>query len=430
MVPLLLLVLLVTTTTATAAAATTWAVSAPKTAASFVAVARTRPARRTAPATSSAVAVPVATTCLKISRGSYDYDANTVDTNEHHPFEVLRNSYVVDPSTGGQVGLLDDLDGSNKSGGNKLLLVVVCPQLGDFDTFEYCELLAACLDDFERNGILMRVVGIGDAKSAERFSEFVRLPLDKKYLRVDPRAGVHRSLRLHRGPDWDIPDFVPRPLLEWFRKYVGASETTDARQVAKAWLNYMAMCAGISAPDTLKEIFRGYVGDKSAPERLRSDEVVALGGRAGGDDGEDIGKNGDDDEPFIVIKGTTDVKLGPIRYRSLWKDETGYQRPAELATVRLRGLVEVLEHFDEYVPDQTQLAFRGATYLFDLDESALDSLGRPKLLYEHRNTGVLAYSATMARPLTFLEPYIGASKALNPLGLGDQLSLDQHDSRV
>ena len=31
---------------------------------------------------------------------------------------------------------------------------------------------------------------------------------------------------------------------------------------------------------------------------------------------------------------------------------------------------------------------------------------------------MLTYSATMARPLSFLAPYIGA-KALNPLGLGD-----------
>ena len=52
--------------------------------------------------------------------------------------------------------------------------------------------------------------------------------------------------------------------------------------------------------------------------------------------------------------------------------------------------------------------YRGATYLFEGED----------LLYEYKHRGVLTYSATMPRPLTFLVPYIGA-KALNPLGLGD-----------
>jgi hypothetical protein len=72
-------------------------------------------------------------------------------------------------------------------------------------------------------------------------------------------------------------------------------------------------------------------------------------------------------------------------------------------------MVEVLSNFSQYVPDQKYLHLRGATFLLDAD-------GR--VLYEHRDTGVLAYSKTMARPLTFLQPYIG-DKALNPLQLGD-----------
>jgi len=56
---------------------------------------------------------------------------------------------------------------------------------------------------------------------------------------------------------------------------------------------------------------------------------------------------------------------------------------------------------------------RGATFLFDNKSQ--------DVVYEHVDNGVLAYGKTMARPLTFLEPYIGA-KALNPLGLGDPMS--------
>lgn len=140
--------------------------------------------------------------------------------------------------------------------------------------------------------------------------------------------------------------------------------------------------------------FWGYFGDKSAPERLRADETVRVG------------------EDLIAVTGVTDVKLGPISYQSLWKHEKGYQRPAELATVRLRVMVEVLSNFGEYVPDQRHLHLRGATYIFDRDG---------KVEYFHRDTGVLAYSKTMPRPLTFLKPYIG-DKALNPLGLGDNAS--------
>ena len=72
-------------------------------------------------------------------------------------------------------------------------------------------------------------------------------------------------------------------------------------------------------------------------------------------------------------------------------------------------MVEVLSHWDAYVTDPTTIPHRGATYLFDSDGSAL---------YEYRSRGVLTYSRTMARPLTFLAPHIGA-RALNPLGLGD-----------
>ena len=69
----------------------------------------------------------------------------------------------------------------------------------------------------------------------------------------------------------------------------------------------------------------------------------------------------------------------------------------------------VLIHWETYVSDPRHIATRGATYLFDADGTAL---------YEYKSRGVLTYSNTMARPLTFLAPYIGA-RALNALGLGD-----------
>ena len=114
-----------------------------------------------------------------------------------------------------------------------------------------------------------------------------------------------------------------------------------------------------------------------------------------------------------VGPGVGPVKLGPLAYTNGWADEAGYQRPVELATVRLRHMVEVLTNWDTYVADATHIARRGATYLFDEDGS---------LLYEYRHRGVLTYSATMARPLTFLAPHVGAN-ALNPLGQRVQYAL-------
>lgn len=255
----------------------------------------------------------------------------------------------------------------------------------------------------QRNNIALRVIGIGDAASAKRFARVAQFPVAN--LRVDPTGSLHRRLRLHGGPNWDIPSFIPKGILTWFKDFTGASKNSDDRLVARAWLNYMAMCAGIAAPHTLPEIIRGYLGDKSSPERLRPNDVVRVC------DGQQDGDDEKDDDAMIVIRGTTDVKLGPIEYQSLWKNERGYLRPAELATVRLRGMVECLENFDEYVPDQTHVHLRGATFLFDGDKN---------LLYKHCDTGVLSYSKTMPRPLSFLEPFIG-QKALNPLGLGDPI---------
>ena len=264
------------------------------------------------------------------------------------------------------------------------------PQFGDFDTFEYATYLKEVLPDLKRAKIELRVIGIGNCKTAEMFCLFTGLPLE--CIRVDPTANVHSALKLHRGPDWDFPTWIPQPIVEWFAKDFCGSDNDEipASDVARAWLNYMAMCAGIAAPGTLPEILRGYLGDKTAPELLKKDDTVYAGP--------------------ITIKGTSDVKIGPIEYQSLWAKEEGYQRPAELATVRLRGMVEVLTKFGDYVPDQRLLDWRGATFL--LDESC-------STLYEHRNPGVLTFSKTMPRPLSFLTDFIGSDKARNPLGLGD-----------
>eukprot|EP00531_Pseudo-nitzschia_arenysensis_P005265 CAMPEP_0116151984 /NCGR_PEP_ID=MMETSP0329-20121206/20401_1 /TAXON_ID=697910 /ORGANISM="Pseudo-nitzschia arenysensis, Strain B593" /LENGTH=273 /DNA_ID=CAMNT_0003648659 /DNA_START=224 /DNA_END=1046 /DNA_ORIENTATION=- len=268
------------------------------------------------------------------------------------------------------------MDSDTKSDSKEHVLVVIMPQLGDFDSAEYAELLGCVKEDLRRAKISLRVIGIGDSDSAKAFQPF------------------------------PVPSFVPESILDWFSDYVGVEDdaTRDSKAILRSWLNYMAMCAGIASPDTLPEIFRGYIGDKSSPERIKPDEIVTVGGSQA---------EGETKDPFIAITGTTDVKLGPLNYQQAWKDESGYQRPLELATVRLRIMVEVLSNFNEYVPDQRYLDLRGATYLFRREKN-----DGATLVYEHIDTGVLSYSKTMGRPLSFLESFIG-KKAFNPLELGD-----------
>mmetsp|Transcript_27489 Transcript_27489/g.64444 ORF Transcript_27489/g.64444 Transcript_27489/m.64444 type:complete len:414 (+) Transcript_27489:472-1713(+) len=371
----------------------------------------TCPARPTRPSSSP----------WRSSRIGYNLMSSATDL-----WSILDEAIVLDPTSGRQVAALDGVIRKgvdtffasvtsivSKPKGEEYFLVIVMPQLGDFDSAEYAELLSNVKEDLRRAKITLRIIGIGDVDSAKRFAEFSGLDLES--IRVDPSGELHRSLNLHKGPNWDVPSFVPESFLDWFSDYVGVTNKAqrDSRAIFRSWLNYMAMCAGIASPDTLPEILRGYIGDKNSPERLRSDERVTVGGTTSGD------KDEDNSDPFIAITGTTDVKLGPFQYQQAWKNESGYQRPLELATVRLRIMVEVLSNFNEYVPDQRHLDLRGATYLFQqADETNGNKNDSMKLVYQHIDTGVLSYSETMGRPLSFLQSYIG-EKALNPLGLGD-----------
>ena len=114
--------------------------------------------------------------------------------------------------------------------------------------------------------------------------------------------------------------------------------------------------------------------------------------------------------------GTQKWRIGGLGADLWWSGSEGYQRPVELATVRLRSMAEVLGNWSEYVSSPEHLAVRGATFVFEMTSS--EQGGAWELAYEWRDRGVLTYSETMARPLSFLEPYIGP-RALNPLGLGD-----------
>lgn len=124
------------------------------------------------------------------------------------------------------------------------------------------------------------------------------------------------------------------------------------------------MCAGIGSSGTLAEVFRGYKGDKKAPQLIGDEEVVR-------------------DTPLPPLKGSFFKFAGG----------KGFQRPFELATLRLRNMTEVLSNWNTYVPNSAYLTQRGATFLFDSNGN---------LIYEHRDRGILGFAENMSKPLYFL----------------------------
>ena len=217
-------------------------------------------------------------------------------------------------------------------------LVLLWPQLGDFDSLEYAQALVPALPRLEAAGIGVLAIGIGNEASRQRFCAFTGFPLDR--LQVDAEPQLHRALGLYEG----------------------------LRQAGGPWPNLLLMCAGIGSPGTLAEVLRGYTGDRSAPQRIADDETIQAG-------------------PLPPLRGSFFKKAGG----------TGFQRPFELATVRLRNMSEVLAHWRTYVPRDDFLTQRGGTFLLEADDT---------LLYSYSDRGILGFSETMARPLSFLDPYL------------------------
>lgn len=222
-----------------------------------------------------------------------------------------------------------------------LLLVLILPQLGDFDSLEYAWWLQKESAKLQEKKIAVRAIGIGDRNSGLKFCEYTGFPQESLF--IDPEAEIHRKLELYQGLSWRIP-FLSTP--------------------QNAWLNLILMCAGIGSRGTLAEVFRGYKGDRQAPQLIGEKEVVRA-------------------TPLPPIKGSFFNLAGG----------KGFQRPFELATLRLRNMTEVLSHWQTYVPKADYLTQRGGTFLFD---------SQGNLLYEHRDRGILGFAENMSNPLEFL----------------------------
>jgi hypothetical protein len=228
-------------------------------------------------------------------------------------------------------------------------LVLVWSQLGDFDSLEYAWWVMRDWERLQAEGIAVRAVGIGDRAAGQQFSQYTGFPADALF--VDPTATLHQTLGLYSGLTINWPGLKPGQ---------------------EAWVNLMLMCAGIASPGTLREVLRGYTGDRTAPQLFADDEVI-------------------DDTPLPTLKGEFFGKAGG----------KGFQRPFELATLRLRNMTEVLGKWSTYVPDARYMTQRGGTFLFDPSG---------EVLYEYRDRGILGFAETMNYPLSFLFDQSAAAK--------------------
>lgn len=106
------------------------------------------------------------------------------------------------------------------------------------------------------------------------------------------------------------------------------------------YLKLLAMLAGLGSPGTIPEVLRGYLGDKNAKPWFSEEETMG--------------------------------KL----FKSVG---VGYQRPFELATVRLQNMVSVLSRWKELSPENDKLltqlggtlAFRGSELVYRFDDRGI-----------------------------------------------------------
>ena len=217
----------------------------------------------------------------------------------------------------------------------KKRLIVLLGSFADFDSFEYSQKLSSEYQKLVKHSVELILIGIGSEKSKEFFCRFNKI--DIKNVIAVQNADIHKKLNLNYGFMSPLPSII----------------------------NLLIMCAGINSRGTIKEVLRGYLGDKNAKSLFHSEEVIKIG-------------------PFSLFKG----KMFDI----FSKKEN--LRPFELATRRLMNMIEILSNWNIYVPDPSILTQRGATILLNEND---------EVLYEFISESLLGYSSDMSTPLSFLD---------------------------
>ena len=222
----------------------------------------------------------------------------------------------------------------NFSSSKKYKLIVLLGLLGDFDSFEYAINLKKFIDNNQNKDIDIFAIAIGNKIGKEKFCKFTGFP--NSNLEVVHDNKIHQELMVSKGVD------------------IGLG----------GWINMLVMLSGINSLKTIREVVRGYTGDRNSKQIFSDDDQINF---------------------FNLIK------FSGVFFKYTCGD--GYLRPFELATYRLNNMLEILKHWNDYILDIKYLPQRGASFLFD---------DKDKIIYRYFSNAVLGYSSKMEDPIDFL----------------------------
>ena len=223
-------------------------------------------------------------------------------------------------------------------GKKKFKLIVLFGLLGDFDSFEYAINLKNFINDHQVNNLDIFAIAIGNQKGKEKFCNFTGFCEENLIVVSDNQ--IHNNLQVSRGLD------------------IGFG----------GWINMLLMLSGLNSFKTIKEVIRGYTGDRKAKQIYSEVDYIEI-------------------LKFIKFSGNS--------FKTAFGD--GYLRPFELATFRLTNMKEIIKNWNDYILKEEYLPQRGASFLLN-DKS--------EVIYEFFSSDVLGYSSNMRNPLGFLSDLI------------------------
>jgi len=226
----------------------------------------------------------------------------------------------------------------NFNGQKKYKLIVLFGLLGDFDSFEYAINLKSFIDKNQAKNLDIFAVAIGNQNGKDKFCKFTRF--HKENLIVVSDNQIHNNLKISRGLD------------------IGLG----------GWINMLLMLSGINSFKTIKEVIRGYTGDRKAKQIYSEFDDINI-------------------SKFIKFSGNS--------FRQVFGD--GYLRPFELATFRLNNMNEIIQNWCDYILNEKFLPQRGASFLLN---------NKNQIIYKFFSNDVLGYSSNMRDPLGFLNDLI------------------------
>ena len=134
----------------------------------------------------------------------------------------------------------------NFYGRKKYKLIILFGLLGDFDSIEYAINLKNFIDNHEDKNLDIFAIAIGNQIGKEKFCKFTGFPA--KNLIVVSDNKIHNDLEASKGLD------------------IGFG----------GWINMLLMLSGVNSLRTIKEVMRGYTGDRKAKQIYSEFEKIDI----------------------------------------------------------------------------------------------------------------------------------------------------------